>query len=62
MAPEEYQCLECGHGFPSRVSLLEERCPRCGGGRLARNPWLLGTPDAEGLTAEDYRERVKVTT
>ena len=62
MATEEYQCLECGHGFPSHAPMGEEGCPRCGGERLACNPWLLGTPDAEGLTAEDYRERVEVTT
>ncbi|MEE9284945.1 MAG: FmdB family zinc ribbon protein [Dehalococcoidia bacterium] len=62
MATEEYQCVDCGHRFPSASPMADERCPRCGGARLERNPWLLGTAEADGLTAEDYRERVEVTT
>lgn len=59
---EEYVCLNCGHDFPGDAPLAEARCPRCDSALLSRNPWLLGTGEAEGLTAEDYRERVRVST
>ncbi len=59
---EEYKCLVCGHEFPSREPVGAAACPRCGSGDLIPNPWLLGSPSAEDLTAEDYRERVRVTT
>ncbi|MSQ24989.1 MAG: hypothetical protein EXR49_01745 [Dehalococcoidia bacterium] len=62
MAREEIVCLNCGHSFPSEESLAEARCPRCDSELLSRNPWLLGSCEAEGLTAEDYRERVRVST
>lgn len=59
---EDYTCLTCGHEFPSHESLDEAACPRCGSRLLRRNPWLLGTHQAEDLTSEDYRQRVRVTT
>ncbi len=59
---EEYRCLDCGHEFPSREPTGEAACPRCGGRDLIDNPWLLGSPDAAGLTSDDYREHVRVTT
>ena len=59
---EEYRCLACGHIFPSHEPLGIAVCPRCGGARLERNPWLLGTAEARDLTSDDYRERVRVTT
>lgn len=62
MTTEEYLCLDCRHVFPSHKQAAEETCPRCGSCKLFRNPWLLGTSQAEGLTPDDYRERVEVTT
>ena len=61
MTTEEYQCRACGHEFPSHLPMDEERCPRCEGRTLLRNPWLLGTDQAD-LSPEEYRHRVKVTT
>jgi putative FmdB family regulatory protein len=62
MLTEEYRCLACNHIFPSRKPMSEETCPRCGGPKLERNPWLMGTGQAACLTDEDYRHKVEVTT
>lgn len=62
MLTEEYRCLTCGHVFPSRKLMSEEECPRCGGVKLERNPWLMGTSESVCLTDEDYRHKVEVTT
>ncbi len=53
---EEYRCQACGHTFCPVVDKDKEalRCPRCGGGKLEPVLYLFGTPDAEGLTPEDY--------
>ena len=56
----EYKCTQCGHDFNPLPVLNGDResedlhCPRCNSKLLERNPYLLGTPDAEGLTPEDY--------
>jgi DNA-directed RNA polymerase subunit RPC12/RpoP len=52
----EYTCKKCGHGF-GRMGSQDEKglcCPRCGGSELEHNPYLFGSPSAEGLTPEDY--------
>ena len=53
---EEYRCLQCGHAFTPAVDADRETvcCPRCGSNKLERVPYLFGSPDAEGLTPEDY--------
>ncbi len=52
----EYTCKECGHGFGVSCHAKEEElcCPRCGCTELEHNPYLLGGPDADGLSPEDY--------
>ena len=56
----EYKCTQCGHDFNPLPGVNGDReneglrCPRCGSELLEHNPYLLGTPDAEGLTPEDY--------
>ena len=56
----EYKCIQCGHDFnPLPWTNRDHKneipcCPRCGSELLEHNPYLLGTPDAEGLTPEDY--------
>ncbi len=54
---EEYDCRSCGHSFPGPLATPEHpvSCPRCGSDELMRNPWLLGSPFADGLTEQDYR-------
>ena len=57
MAAIEYVCRGCGHGFPwFSADGPQACCPRCDGLDLEANPWLLLTPEAEGLTAEDHFE------
>ena len=57
MAIAEYACRDCRHEFPwFSVDGPDPRCPRCGGTELRLNPWLLLTPDSDGLTDEDHLE------
>ncbi len=50
---EELTCLDCEHVFPLLSSEEKDpECPRCGGKRLERNPWLLGTSCK--VSQEDY--------
>ena len=57
MAIPEYTCRSCRHDFPWFSSDgPRPRCPRCSGVELKANPWLLLTPNAEGLTDEDHFE------
>ena len=59
MSVNEYICRHCRHDFPwFNVDGNIPRCPRCGGADLAGNPWLLLTPEAEGLTEKDHYESV----
>ena len=53
----EYVCCACEHDFPwFSNDGPQPRCPRCGGAELEVNPWLLLTPDPDGLTDEDHFE------
>ena len=57
MAITEYTCMACRHCFPWFSSDgAHPICPRCGGAQLKANPWLLLSPDADGLTDEDHFE------
>jgi DNA-directed RNA polymerase subunit RPC12/RpoP len=57
MAIAEYTCSACRHQFPwFSADGPEPRCPRCGGRELKANPWLLLSPEADGLTDEDHLE------
>jgi|FaiFalDrversion2_1042247.scaffolds.fasta_scaffold08548_2 rubredoxin len=51
---ERFRCLSCGHPFPwFPTDRGEPSCPACGGTRLERNPWLLGTGEGD-VTAEEH--------
>ena len=54
----EYRCQSCGHEFDRRAGQEEKdlRCPRCGGKRLEREPFLFGTSSADELSPADYAE------
>ena len=57
MAISEYICRICRHDFPWFSSDgPQPHCPRCGGTGLILNPWLLLSPDAEGLSDEEHFE------
>jgi hypothetical protein len=57
MATAEYACRSCRHRFPwFRADGPNPLCPRCGGAELTLNPWLLLTPDSDGLTDDDHMD------